>query len=89
MASFDDDAAFARLFAELDGSGESGALGGAVVSADYTPAVCAPSSEDLCVQLELELLAAGGPGAVREALLQSRVSALRQARAALAVEHIR
>ena len=47
------------------------------------------SSEDVCSQLELELLAAGGPGAVREAQLQAKVAALRQARVALAVDHIR
>ena len=47
------------------------------------------SSEDVCSQLELELLAAGGPGAVREAQLQAKVTALQQARVALAVDHIR
>ena len=93
MNSFTDDAAFDRLF---DSFGAGGREGDSAVLAQHQPNNGAdaaradqngpPFSTD---DLELEVLKAGGPGAVREALLQAKVDALRQARAALAVNKIR
>lgn len=92
MNSFTDDAAFDRLF---DSFGTGGHEGDSAVLAQHQPNKAdaaradqngPPFSTD---DLELEVLKAGGPGAVREALLQAKVDALRQARAALAVNKIR